>query len=267
MAPSCGTSVIYYKYTSECNTNLVACFSGIFVIHNQLENEMRSTSKHAVPKSNLSLADQAHLKLEELIVTLELSPGTTHSESTLGDLIGIGRTPVREAVKRLEASRLLETVPRNGVRVTRIDLYEQLQVVELRIDLERLISSWAAVRALPAERQRLLELAKGFEDAAKQNDVRAYLRAVFSANQFIAECARNPFASAAIAPLFGLSRRFFYVYHEELANLSEVSRLHGDRARAVAMGDQKTANEAATELMRKIEDFTRTIFLRDVGRS
>ncbi|CAD6535303.1 GntR family transcriptional regulator [Paraburkholderia sabiae] len=220
-----------------------------------------------VPKSNPSLADQAHRKLEELIVTLELPPGSTYSEFALSDLVGIGRTPVREAVKRLEAGRLLETVPRHGVRVSRIDLYEQLQVIELRADLERLISSWAAIRAMPAERKQLLEMATEFEEAAKRDDIHAYLRAVFVANQYIAQCARNPFASAAIAPLFGLSRRFYYVYHEELANLSEVSRLHSERGRAVAMGDAAIAEQAAVELMKRIEDFTRKIFMREAGRS
>ena len=219
-----------------------------------------------VPKSNLSLADQAHRKLEELIVTLELSPGSTFSEFALSDLVEIGRTPVREAVKRLEACRLLETVPRHGVRVSKIDLYEQLQVVELRSDLEQLISSWAAKRALPAERNKLLEMAKAFEDAAKRDDVRAYLRTVFVANQYIADCARNPFVASAIAPLFGLSRRFYCMYHDELANLSDVSRLHADRARAVAMGDADLSAKAAIALMENIENFTRMVFMREVGR-
>lgn len=218
------------------------------------------------PKSSLSLADQALQKLEELVVTLELKPGSAWSEQSLADVIGIGRTPVREAIKRLEGDRLIETVPRHGVRISDINLYEQLQVVELRTHLERLISACAATRALPEERKQLIQMALAFETAAKENDILAYLRAVFAANQYIAQCARNPFVFKAITPLFALSRRFYYRYHEEMRNLGEVSQLHAARARAVAMGQADVAESAAGELMKCIEEFTRSIFMRDVGR-
>ena len=219
-----------------------------------------------VPKPVISLADQAQQKLEELVVTLELAPGSVWSEQSIAEALSIGRTPVREAIKRLEADRLFETVPRHGVRVSEINLYEQLQVVEFRAHLERIISTSAAVRAIPGERQQLVRMALAFEQAAAQNDIVAYLRAVFSANQFIAQCARNPFVSKAITPLFALSRRFYFRYQGELKNLETVSRLHAARARAVAMGEPAAAGKAADELTQSIEEFTRVIFLRDVGR-
>lgn len=219
------------------------------------------------PQRNIPLAQQAHQKLEELIVTLELAPGTMWTEQSLSDLIGIGRTPIREALKRLDAGRLIETVPRHGVRISEINLYEQLQIVEFRLQLEHLISGWAARRALPQEKAHLIEMALSFEDAAERNDYHSYLRTVIMANGFIAECARNPFVAMAIAPLLGLSSRFYYKYHEQLNNLEYVSGLHAARARAIAMGDSAAAEAAADVLTRAIEEFTRTIFLRDVGRA
>jgi DNA-binding GntR family transcriptional regulator len=218
------------------------------------------------PKSNQSLADQAQQKLEELVVTLELAPGSVWSEQSIAELVAIGRTPVREAIKRLEADSLFETVPRHGVRVSEINLYEQLQVVEFRAHLEKIISTTAATRALPEERRQLVKMALAFEEAAAEDDILAYLRAVFAANQFIAQCARNPFVSKAITPLFALSRRFYFRYHAELKNLESVSELHAARARAVAMGDPAAAGQAADALTKSIENFTRSIFLRDVGR-
>lgn len=219
-----------------------------------------------LPKPSLSLADSAQQKLEELVVTLEFAPGSVWSEQSIAEAISIGRTPVREAIKRLEADRLFETVPRHGVRVSEINLYEQLQVVEFRSHLERIISTSAATRALPVERQQLVKMALAFEEAAAKSDILAYLRAVFAANQYIAQCARNPFVTKAITPLFALSRRFYFRYHGELQNLESVSQLHAARARAVAMGDPVAAEQAAVALTKSIEDFTRSIFLRDVGR-
>ena len=218
------------------------------------------------PKSNVSLADLAHQKLEELIVTLELKPGSVWSEQSLADVVTIGRTPVREAIKRLEADSLIETVPRHGVRISEINLYEQLQVVEFRSHLERLISASAATKALPEERKQLIQMGLAFEKAAEESDILAYLRAVFAANQYIAQCARNPFVFKAITPLFALSRRFYYRYHDELGDLATVSQLHAARARAVALGKSDAAEKAADELMQYNDEFTRSIFLRDVGR-
>ena len=67
------------------------------------------------------LADIAHSKLEELIVTLELAPGSLWSEAMLSDRIGIGRTPVREAVQRLAWERLVTIIRRHGIRISDID--------------------------------------------------------------------------------------------------------------------------------------------------
>lgn len=219
------------------------------------------------PKLNQSLASLAHQKLEELIVTLELKPGSVWSEQSLAEVVEIGRTPVREAIKRLEADRLIVTVPRHGVRISEINLYEQLQVVELRSHLERIISFYAASRALPDERQKLVAMAIAIEAAVGKDDILLYLRSVFIANQFIVQCARNPFVAKAITPLFGLSRRFYYRYHDELENLEDVCKLHATRARAVSVGDAAASEQAAAALMKDVEDFTRALFLRDFGET
>src|SRR4051794_13307224 len=80
-------------------------------------------------KSADRLADIAHSKLEELIVTLELSPGSLWSEVMLSERIGIGRTPVREAVQRLAWERLVTIIRRHGIKISEIDVHEQMLVV------------------------------------------------------------------------------------------------------------------------------------------
>jgi DNA-binding GntR family transcriptional regulator len=218
------------------------------------------------PRGAESLASQAHQSLEELIVTLQLAPGSVWSEGTLSELTSIGRTPVREAIKRLESDYLIEVVPRHGVMVSRIDLYAQIQVVELRWALERLISVCAARRALPAERVFLLDKARAIEQAGASNDTLTYLRCVFDVNRLIGNRSGNPFASRAITPLHALSRRFYYKYHEELKNLEEVGVLHAARARAVGSGDESATATATDNLMKLIDTYTREIFVRHAGQ-
>ena len=73
--------------------------------------------------------EEAYRRLEEMIVTLELAPGSVVSEAVLGRQLGIGTTPVREALQRLSREHLVQILPRRGVVVTALDLRQQLQVL------------------------------------------------------------------------------------------------------------------------------------------
>lgn len=210
-----------------------------------------------------TLAEQAHQQLEELIVTLELAPGSVWSEVSLAEMLNTGRTPVREAAQRLEAAHLVQIVPRHGIMITKPDIHEQLMVLETRRVLERLIVQRAARRALPAERKQMREAAAKLTAAGKSKDVLAYLRSLYFANQFMAKLARNTFAAEAIAPLHALSRRFYYLQHERLNDLQMVSQLHARVANAIADGNEVEAGAAADAMMDYIDQFTRESLTRD----
>jgi len=209
-----------------------------------------------------SLATTAHEALEELIVTLELPPGSLWSEETLSERIGIGRTPVREAIKRLQANDLLHIMPRQGLMIAEIDLHEQIRIVEFRRVLEVFVSVRAAKRALANERESFNGMADTIEVSAASKDVLAYLRRVFTVNAAVARAARNPLAARTIASVHALSRRFYFKYSADLDNLEQVADLHAARARAIAGGDEHAAEHTAAALMDVIETYTREIFSR-----
>lgn len=204
-----------------------------------------------------SLADMAHRHLEELIITLQLPPGSRWTEEALSEMIDIGRTPVREAVKRLQSDYLIKILPRHGLMVAEIDFDEQLRVVEMRRALEMFISSSAASRAQPDECRRLASIASAIEASGKHNDLVGYLREVFAANAALSAAARNHFAVRSISPLHALSRRFFYKYATNDWDLSTASDLHARRALAVAQQDVEAVKCATDKLMTFIEDYTR----------
>src|SRR6478609_2474100 len=108
-----------------------------------LPGSMRSTAARESKPRPDRLADIAHSKLEELIVTLELPPGSLWSEVSLSERIGIGRTPVREAVQRLAWERLVTIIRRHGIKISEIDVHEQMLVVEMRREVERLVATRA----------------------------------------------------------------------------------------------------------------------------
>lgn len=222
----------------------------------------KKTADVSAPESQ---ADAAHRRLEEMIVTLQLPPGSHWSEEGLAGKIGIGRTPVREAVKRLQADYLVSILPRHGLMITEINLHEQLLVIEFRRELEVFISTRAARRIMASDRELLLAAAAEIDAAGKQGNLQRYLREVFSANKLIARSAGNPFAAKSISPLHALSRRFYCRYEADLNNLQAMGRLHAERARAVAAQDEKKALAHVNALIDQIEAYTRKIFNISVG--
>ncbi len=204
-----------------------------------------------------SLTERAYRSLEEQIVTLKIPPGTVVSEALLGQRLGIGRTPIREALWRLARERLVTIFPHRGIIVSEIDIKLQLRLLELRRVVERLVASRAAKRASEAERRRLDEIAAGMQTAAAANDDVAFMRLDREFNELTVAAARNEFATSAMSLVQGLSRRFWYLHYKEAADMPLAARLHADVARAIARGDRDAAGRASDALIDYIEDFAR----------
>lgn len=201
------------------------------------------------PVPGESLADQAYRKLEEMIVTLQLEPGAHATEAALCSRLGLGRTPVREALQRLASEHLVQISPRRGVTVAEVNVEQQLMVLEVRRELERMIAGRAATRATKPERARLRRMASAMTRAGAKDDWLAFLRLDREFNQFIAQCAHNPYAARAIAPLHALSRRFWYMHYMETGDLPFSAGAHAAIMTAVADGDAAAAKRAANRLI------------------
>lgn len=190
---------------------------------------------------------------------MALAPGELISEATLALELGLGRTPVREALQRLAGEHLVEIMPRRGVRVARIDVIKQLRLLEVRRELEALIAGLAARRATDAARSQLMELSREMVSTGEHGDYLAFLRLDRSFDDVLLESADNEFAAAMLRQLHGLSRRFWHYYHRREEDLPHVARLHAAIADAVAAGDECKATRATADHMDYIRDFTRAI--------
>lgn len=209
------------------------------------------------PAAAEPLAERAYRVLEEEIVTLALPPGEAVSEALLSDRLGIGRTPVREALQRLARERLVRILPRRGIVVAAVDPHEQLRLLEVRREIERLMARAAAKRAGPDQRARLRAVADGMERAAADGDETAFLRFDRELNLLVIEATRNEFAAAAMSLMHGLSRRFWFIHWRRSADLPEAARVHAALARAIAEGGPESAAAASDRLLDYIETFTR----------
>ncbi|MBI1397774.1 MAG: GntR family transcriptional regulator [Betaproteobacteria bacterium] len=220
----------------------------------------RATGPAATPAGTRpeSLTNLAYTALEEMIVRLELPPGSEVSEARLCERLGIGRTPVREALLRLARERLVTILPRRGIVISEIDSVAQLRLLEFRREVERFVVQGAARQATPDERTRFTDLADRFEAAARANDDVAFMRVDREFNALGLATARNEFAAGAMATMQSLARRFWYQHYRTAADMPVAARLHADLARQIAAGDSTGAARALDALLDNIEAFTRT---------
>jgi DNA-binding GntR family transcriptional regulator len=218
------------------------------------QSQRRSGAKQPEVVERSSLSEKAYRMLEEMIVTLQLQPGTVVTEGEMSSRLGIGRTPLREAIQRLEQQRLVTTLPRRGLVVSEINLTDHLGVLETRRVLERLLAAGAARRATPAERAHLRAYAASMGQAAATDNLAEFMRLDQELDQLLASAARNQAASNAIAPLHTHCRRFWYAYRHQ-GDLPRAAAHHTALIDAVVDGNEERATEASDALMRYMEDF------------
>jgi DNA-binding GntR family transcriptional regulator len=207
------------------------------------------------PPGNQS--DQAYAAIEELIATLRIPPGQVLTEQGLAAQLGFGRTPVREALQRLEREALVLIEPRRGAVVTQLDVKRQLQMLEVRRYLERYLASAAARRATSAEREEFTALSSAMRRSARSGDAEAFLKLDKALNRLLLQAARNGFAEAVMLPFQALSRRFWFAHYRTAKNFRQTCLLHAELAYAIASGDALIAEQKANLLLDNVEAFTR----------
>jgi DNA-binding GntR family transcriptional regulator len=204
-----------------------------------------------------SQAQMAYRILEEMIVTLKLPPGSKISEKSLHRSLGIGRTPLREALQRLAIEGTVKILPRAGVLVSDIDLADQFNLIEVRRELEKILAGRAARLAGPEEKQTFLDLAAAFDMAGQQNDESIFIQTDREFNSLVVKTAQNKYASYAISPIEAQTRRFWYLHFKRFGDLPRVCRLHSTIARAIAAGKEQEARVASDRLIDYVEEYTR----------
>jgi DNA-binding GntR family transcriptional regulator len=220
-------------------------------------SEIEAPAAAADPTRGASLTDRAYGDIEEMIVTLRLRPGEVLSETTLSQRLRIGRTPVREALQRLAREGLVTVLPRRGILVSEFNVQSQLRMLEVRREIERLLARSAATRSNGAERRRFAEVARAMREAAQCGDDYAFMRLDREFNGLVAGCARNEFAAKVIALMAGLSRRFWFMHHQQGDDLPVAAARHAAVADAIAAGDARAAARASDLLLDYIDTITR----------
>ncbi|MBE9640717.1 GntR family transcriptional regulator [Salipiger mangrovisoli] len=123
----------------------------------------------------IAVAQRAVRQLREMILTGELAPGSDHLEAELADLLGMSRTPIREAALTLEREGLLVMRPRRGIRVVPVSPDDMREIYEILTELESLAAERAAETGYSAsDLSTLAEAIEAMDDAIAARDLEAW---------------------------------------------------------------------------------------------
>lgn len=193
-------------------------------------------------------ASRAYRALERMIVTLELPPSSTTTEGALIERLGLGRTPVREAIQRLAWEGLIEVRPRAGLAIAPLRAGDWLLVVDARRGVEVVLARSAARHMTAEDAGRLNAAAHAMNRAVIAGNVIAFLEADKRLDEIMANAADNVFAARVAAPLQTHSRRFWYRYQSD-SGLAQSAEHHVALIKAILNGDERQAGREAERLM------------------
>ena len=155
-------------------------------------------------------ANRAYQQLKDRIIRLELIPGSVIHDVELSRELGLGRTPIREALKLLEAEGLVITVPRRGIFVSHVSITDLQQISEIREELEGLSARLAAERATPADVARLVQCCEE-QIARESHEIRARIAVDRQMHQLVAAATQNKFIESEIERFYDLSLRLWHL--------------------------------------------------------
>jgi DNA-binding GntR family transcriptional regulator len=202
------------------------------------------------------MAEAAYESIEEMIVTCALKPGSMISESQLCDQLGLGRTPIREALARLKHIGFVEVHHRRGVLVSRVDVIRHLELLEVRRPLEECVARHAVERAKDDDLRELRDTVRELEAAAKRGDRVGYFRLKRRMHEIEVRAAHNPVLTETMQGLHAQSRRFWYTY-EPTDSFPQGAKLHAAIAQGVARREADLAVKAVGALFEFLERLTR----------
>lgn len=193
-----------------------------------------------------SLADVAYERIRDRLLVLDIKPGDLINDDDLAKDLGVGRTPVREALKRLELDRLVISYPRRGTFATGVEVTDLAFISEIRLQLEPLAASRAARAATEPMREQL----RGVMRAVESFDMSAAfvvdtLRLDAKVHRGIYAAAGNPHLEDVLIRYDNLATRIWCMVLERLPDLSRHVHEHVDLLRAIIDGDEARAAELA----------------------
>ncbi|WP_020617816.1 GntR family transcriptional regulator [Paenibacillus daejeonensis] len=188
------------------------------------------------------IRDKVYEYLKQAIVQGIYKSGDRIVEREVAGQLNVSRTPIREALFRLESQGFVKTLPRRGVVVSKLSPEEIVEIFTILSATESLAMKLAAQRAEEPQRDKLRQIIAEIEEALEHNVLREeHWRIHFKINAVVFEAARSPRLQAMIDSLSEYVQAFVHLAYELPGRLRKAMEEHRDLARAVMEGEADLA--------------------------
>ena len=188
-------------------------------------------------------AGRAYEIVRDRLVMLDIRPGEPINDDHLAGELGVGRTPVREALKHLERDRLVIAYPRRGTFATVVDMTDLADISEIRKQLEPIAAARAARTGTTEARARLTALAAGIARIDDSDDPRQVLRHDVRVHREIYRASGNPHLEEILVRLDAHATRIWCLFLDRLPDVAGHVREHVALMDAIVAGDEAAAAE------------------------
>ena len=200
---------------------------------------------------SISLSQQAYLQIRDKIVRLQLAPGDVIREDVLQAELGIGRTPIREALQRLARDQFVTVIPRRGMLVSPIDVMELSMLYETRAILEPYAMRLAAVRG---KQEHWDAMAAALESSRRPNVSNSDLMRIDRrCHEIVWEAAGNRFLTDTLDVLYAQSDRLWHMYLADVADMGHALDEHDEILNALEAGDAELVYKLSASHVRSFD--------------
>ncbi|MFD3477528.1 GntR family transcriptional regulator [Streptomyces sp. NPDC058695] len=211
----------------------------------------------AVGGEELSLAERAYRAIRDQLVMLDIRPGAPINEDQLAQSLGVGRTPVREALKRLQYERLVATYPRRGTFATDVNITDLAHISEVRLELEPLAAARAARRATAEDRAALTAVRRELAGVdPRRGNAAELMHLDLKVHRAVYAATHNPYLEDTLVRHDNLATRIWCLFIDRLADMAGHVEEHGPLIDAIVAGE---ADAAAQMARAHVEGFERAV--------
>ena len=180
-----------------------------------------------------SLAEQAYQLLVRKITRLELPPGAVLAEKPLMEQLGIGRTPIREALQRLAIEGLVCHLPNRGMLVADISATSVQHIYEFRSLIDGSMARLAAARATPDDIRELAGLQAQLVQSIEDEDVDLFVALDRRFYEGLARAAQNIYIAEVVPRIFNLHLRLWFFISKKIGSWQPIARAHEEMTKGV----------------------------------
>ena len=201
------------------------------------------------------LRENEYEELKRQILVGEIAPGTRMMEVELAEDMGVSRTPVREAIRKLEKEGLVTIEPRRGAYASDISIKDMVDVLEVRQMLEGMAASMAAQKVTEEEKLDFVEANSAYKNAVKKGNIEEIIRYDELFHQLIVSYSGNKTLNQLLSQVQELALRFRYIYYDDFSRYENMPVEHEEIEEAIISGDTQKAKVVAEEHVERLKKF------------